>query len=724
MFSGEVDKKVREEVGIALHKISYPAPDPDTGQVKSLPGIKELVLEDFSIGKEPPFFLELKLLNTQSPKDVQLLSRLRWVCGEGMIIKIRAKGNTGIPDVMIEITNLEIYFPAWIQIRLAGFGTGLTADTFELAATELPDIKIRINITAGMLPTGLSPATIDSLVKNAVKNVLVLPKKIQVCLAKDSTDVTGKVKMAGNLIGKGYPKDAASGRLLVATDNTNTPLYASIDAFKEERLKRNLTDLEARAVGRVNLKIIEALGLPDPEGWGMVNACAEACIVGSGQERKTSTRLSTCPAFNEFMDFLVVDEKADRLLITIRDIDLLHTAYSIELGTLEIKVADLLSKTGWREAILPLQNPQIPDCGQLRIAVEYAPMAPLTGPLPPDQFAKTKPVLEEEKEEESPFTGKVIVTVEKAENLIKLDWTGGGLDPYVTIDMGSHSKKTPTNSGLNPVWDKTFAFDCEGCGSTTLSVAVKDAEKMQADRMVGIVTLKLEDLVLMPGKVMKEGFVLRNPEDRQVVKDANGNKSTLYLTVKYVDDADSTASTSTNLLPPQVLTPQPGPKALEEPAAPPQVLSRGMELSEGVVCVVRVVFCVLCFLCCVPCVVCVYVRRLCVCSCACACVCVWCVCVCVPSKCVFVFVEGSAAESGVASEAAGSRLPVFSSLTSGERTGLGIPPLAIPTSTKGSLFVRVIKGNNLQKMDFSGSSDPYVSLTLNGQVGRASDCGR
>ena len=84
---------------------------------------------------------ELKLLNTQSAQDVQLLSRLRWVCGEGMIIKVKAQGKTGIPDVMIQITNLEIYFPAWIQIRLAGFGTGLGADSFELGATELPDIR-------------------------------------------------------------------------------------------------------------------------------------------------------------------------------------------------------------------------------------------------------------------------------------------------------------------------------------------------------------------------------------------------------------------------------------------------------------------------------------------------------------------------------------------------------------------------------------------------------
>ena len=125
----------------------------------------------------------------------------------------------------------------------------------------------------------------------------------------------------------------------------------------------------------------------------------------------------------------------------------------------------------------------------------------------------------------------------------------------------------------------------------------------------------------MPGKVLKEGFVLRNPEDRQVVKDDNGNKSTLYLTVKYVDDADSTASTSANLLAPHVITPQPGPKVLEEPAAPPQVLSRGLELPEGAVCVVCMLLCGV--------FVCKFVVRECVCMC--------CACVCVTSKSVFVF---------------------------------------------------------------------------------------
>ena len=99
----EVDTRVRAEVNKALHKLAHPEPDADSGKVKRLPGIKDLVLDRFSIGAEPPFFLELKLLNTRCVQDVQLMAQLRWVCGSGMIIRVKAKGNTGVPDVVVEI---------------------------------------------------------------------------------------------------------------------------------------------------------------------------------------------------------------------------------------------------------------------------------------------------------------------------------------------------------------------------------------------------------------------------------------------------------------------------------------------------------------------------------------------------------------------------------------------------------------------------------------------
>jgi hypothetical protein len=72
-----------------------------------------------------------------------------------------------------------------------------------------------------------------------------------------------------------------------------------------------------------------------------------------------------------------------------------------------------------------------------------------------------------------------------------------------------------------------------------------------------------------------------------------------------------------------------------------------------------------------------------------------------------------------------TRLAVFSSLTNREldvtsreldgdsAQANGESNAAVP---QGSLFVRVIKAADLQKMDFTGLSDPYVSVTLNGQV--------
>lgn len=64
VFGKEIDGKVRLEVNKTLYKLAHPEPDPE-GQVKSLPGIKDLLLDRFSLGAEPPFFLELKLLNTR-----------------------------------------------------------------------------------------------------------------------------------------------------------------------------------------------------------------------------------------------------------------------------------------------------------------------------------------------------------------------------------------------------------------------------------------------------------------------------------------------------------------------------------------------------------------------------------------------------------------------------------------------------------------------------------
>jgi len=451
--------------------------------------------------------------------------------------------------------------------------------------------------------------------------VLVLPKRLQVCLAKDAADVTGRTKMAANPKMKRtggkeeavYPTDADSGRLLVATNKDQLPLYETIDAFKSSRLR--MTELEAAAVGRLRLKLLEADGLPDPDQWGMVNAFAEASIVSNGQARSissSSTHISTCPVWNEFMDFLVLDEASDVLRIAVRDRDLLNKAKSIPLGHTEVKVSDLLNRTGWREAWLPLVAPGPAAQGAtsaalVHVAMEYAALDPSSGPAPPNEFKLDGPAqgsLLRDLEQEHPYSGKLIVTISKAENLVKLDWTGAGLDPYVVVDYGDQQKKTPTLSGLNPVFDKTFAFDCGNNTSSVVVLAVKDHETTRSDRVVGTVTIKLEDLMQAPGKVMSDAFALRNPQDRQMVRDADGKRSTLHLTIKHLDER---------------------------------------------------------------------------------------------------------AESDIGAQAAGRGLDASPASAS------AAVKLVSQTSTSGSLFVRVVQANDLQKMDWTGSSDPYVSLAVDGK---------
>ena len=56
----------------------------------------------------------------------------------------------------------------------------------------------------------------------------------------------------------------------------------------------------------------------------MVNAFVEAGLVSQGQLRTSRAHLCSNPVWNELMDFLVVDEKRDRLLIAVRDRDLLN----------------------------------------------------------------------------------------------------------------------------------------------------------------------------------------------------------------------------------------------------------------------------------------------------------------------------------------------------------------------------------------------------------------
>ena len=573
-MSDQIELTVKASVDKVLANLLNPEPNPETGETP--PGnamlkiYQSATLENFELGEDPPFFLDMSINNTRSSQDVQLNAHLRWVTSGAFSVKIHFKGKTGVPDFTLELSNIEIYLPLWIQVRLAGGGTGLGADMYELAITEDPIIKLRLSTKAGLLPGAMSPDFIKWIIQLALRNSMVLPNKLKGVLAKDpesnkpwATDKNAKTKdhpkdmrkhngLAGCICDVGVKEGTANdgkkiaeaidpkcpvdpGNYMCACDDKGKPIYDSIQDFKLARFR--LEDREKRAVGTLSIKLMEADDLHDPDAWGTVDAFVEVSILGTGQKKISSTvNNDTAPVWSEMMDFLVVDEENEVVSFKIYDRDMFKNDF---LGEVEVQIKDLVGKSGWKEAWMPLQKNT--GGGELRIGLCYRKLDPNDGPAPPNVFVDdaesdvTSRDLEDE--EESPYKGKLMVTVSKAENLIKMDssWTGAGLDPYVVLDFGRQNKKTKTMDSLNPIFNQTFGFDCKDGGSA-LVIAVKDEEKLQKDRTIGIRTIKMEDLMDRPGKQWVDAFRLVNPDDRQECKNAQGMTSLVYLSVHYLEE--------------------------------------------------------------------------------------------------------------------------------------------------------------------------------------------
>jgi hypothetical protein len=189
VLTNQIEEKVKGVVGEVLHKIRYPAPDPKTGAPVEPPSAlkfyRELLLDSFELGQEPPSIFELKMLNTRSDQDIQLITAIRWCASDNWAIKVVCKGKTGVPDLSLALTGLDVWMPLWIQARLAGGNTGLGADVLELAALEDPFIKLQVSATAGMLPGTFNTDTILGMIRPILRNALVLPNRIRICLMKD-----------------------------------------------------------------------------------------------------------------------------------------------------------------------------------------------------------------------------------------------------------------------------------------------------------------------------------------------------------------------------------------------------------------------------------------------------------------------------------------------------------------------------------------------------------
>jgi hypothetical protein len=190
VLTDQIEEKVKGVVGEVLHKIRYPAPDPKTGAPVEPPSAlkfyREILLDSFELGQEPPSVFQLKMLNTRSDQDIQLITAIRWCASDNWAIKVCCQGgSTGVPDLSLALTGLDVWMPLWIQVRLAGGNTGLGADVFELAALEDPVIKLQVSARAGMFPGGINTDTILGMIRPILRNALVLPNRIRICLMKD-----------------------------------------------------------------------------------------------------------------------------------------------------------------------------------------------------------------------------------------------------------------------------------------------------------------------------------------------------------------------------------------------------------------------------------------------------------------------------------------------------------------------------------------------------------
>ena len=242
-----------------------------------------------------------------------------------------------------------------------------------------------------------------------------------------------------------------------------------------------------------------------------------------------------------------------------------------------------------------------------------------------------------------------MVTISKGENLVKLDTIafgfGSGLDPYVVVDFGRQRKKTKTKSGLNPIFNETFGFDCKD-GSSAIAIALSDEEKTGKDRVIGIRSVKLEDLMCLPGKRWCDKFRLINPANGQECKDADGKTSLLYMTVQYIEEGGCIPPE-----PPSVSTASNDEAALTRPGREDQLAV------------------------------------------------------------VDAFVKDVPSGEISASEATPSTTDL--DLT----PAAPAKPVAAAAPEMASILLRVIRANDLQKMDWTGAADPYVKITL-GEEGK------
>mmetsp|Transcript_17477 Transcript_17477/g.42662 ORF Transcript_17477/g.42662 Transcript_17477/m.42662 type:complete len:620 (+) Transcript_17477:137-1996(+) len=229
------------------HKFETAIKDQISGVLKDVchnASLASLSVSKIVLGSRSPRLNNIRILPTNGASELQAEASLRWVASDGAGIFVRGKLMTPPLPISVSLTELDIEIPLWVRVRLNGEIPQIVT-SFTVAATGKPKLGFDITIANSKISSipGFRKA-IDTALKTVLESLLVLPNKIHIQMQPDKHMVE-----------------------------------------------------EPTAVGKVFLKIAEAVDLVGADFSGLSDPYVEVKMVAGGKEQKMRTKIKTQTRF-------------------------------------------------------------------------------------------------------------------------------------------------------------------------------------------------------------------------------------------------------------------------------------------------------------------------------------------------------------------------------------------------------------------------------------------
>lgn len=241
--------------------------------------ISNIALTSIDMGTNSPRIEDLRVLQTRSPHELQVTCKLRWVSsGDAGVV---LSGNVKPLPVTshIRLHNFDVELPVWLRLRFnPSLFAAVPLTSLAFAATRRPVLSFDISID-GRRITGIFglKELLEEALQMALKNTIVLPKKIQNQMAPDVLF---------------HERNASVGKFVLH-------LHEAID-----------------------LPGADYTGLSDPYVKIVLKSEHKDALEGGPQEWRSRTVSQSCnPSWNERVELFVYDEMHDEVEIQVWDED-------------------------------------------------------------------------------------------------------------------------------------------------------------------------------------------------------------------------------------------------------------------------------------------------------------------------------------------------------------------------------------------------------------------